>query len=193
MKSFKQYIVELKNNFILKRNPDSNPHDEIYKFMKTVPFEGETSQGHQVGFKSSLHGLGILTNQAIKHDEASRHFENIRNDTGARFHEYAGDTHKGLMESMKDSIAKHPKLPKHLAPFVPSAFKEIENEAIKAREMKKALGDAVHPSEWSNAFYGTMRIHKNINDEMGHLSGLKRILDDSSGDHGYILSKDEMQ
>ena len=35
--------------------------------------------------------------------------------------------------------------------------------------------------------------HKNINDEIGHLSGLKRILDDSSGDHGYILSKDEMQ
>jgi hypothetical protein len=192
MKSFKQYLIE-KDNFILKKNPNSNPHDEIYKFMKTVPFEGETSQGHQVGFKSSLHGLGILTNQAIKHDEASRHFENLRNDIGTRFHEYAGNTHRGLIMSMQDAVAKNPKLPKHLAPFVPSAFKEIETEAIKAREIKKALGDTVHPSDWSSTFYGSMSGKRDINDEMGHLSALKRTLDYSSGDHGYVLSRDEMQ
>ena len=200
MKRFKDLLNEFRENIppIDRQRPQGDPFEEIKNFMKKVSYTHTTTQGDTIHFNDSHDAANLIANDNSTHALGMHHAHSVRDEMMMRYFGNSTSTHDDVMDSLRDFITNHKKMPSHLKPHVNDFMKSIEGKAkSRANLENKMIQTATGVNNGvGQKIYDFMKPtqseteHPHIDNPQHHLSKLIKTISEDP-DRGYYLRREE--
>ena len=208
MKRFKDILNEFRMNYDPPNHDDRgdrDPVDDVLDFMKTVPFEHKTADGHTLHFYDSHDAATRLLENREKHDRGwgyamskGRSLDSKvlgqRGHPDGNYFYFASSigSHDSVIDELLMHIHNHPQLPAHLRDHVASAFERLDDTAQDRIESdQKGQSSDIGEITFRTHAHSSTGDHPHQDDASHHFQSIIRDMKDDP-DIGYFLHKDEM-
>jgi hypothetical protein len=200
MKKFKDIIREFRENSEPPKDKGGggNPEDEVLRFMDTIDFTHTTADEHEFKFNNAKEA-GLMASTGLAKQERAYSHAHTKNDEFMKLYfSNSARTHENMLDGLLNHVANHPKLPKHLRPYVPGAIERIQNEGNDVVSRIEQWGSIAAPrGQSSNMGEITYNSHargiapSHINSTLHHLRDIEKEIQ-TDPDIGYVLRKGEL-
>lgn len=200
MKRFKDILNEFRMNNEPPRNRGGggggDPVDQVIEFMKSVPFEHNTANGHTLHFYDSHDAASRILENRVRHEAAMQHAK------GENMFYFGSSTgsHDDAMIELHDYISNHPKLPRNLEEHIDQAFATFEERAQERVRSLSEFGQIAAPTGQSGDIgrithdrhmHSGKGEHPHLHDTAHHFQTIIQNMREDP-DIGYFLHSDEM-